>query len=49
VVERLATLAGSRNQDAEIFLDIFLPDQVREGLRPEGLVQSVIRFRFRVK
>ena len=30
MVERFAALAGSCDQDAEVFLDILLPDQVGE-------------------
>ena len=49
MVERLAALAGSRDQDAEVFLDIFLTDQISERLRTQGLVEAVVRFRLRVE
>jgi hypothetical protein len=49
MVERFAALAGGRDQNAEVFLDILLPDQVRERLRAQGLVEAVVRFRFGVQ
>ncbi len=44
VIERLATLAGGGNQNRQVFLDLFLPDQVAQVLRAQGVVYTVIGF-----
>ena len=49
MIERFSALDGGLYQDTQVFLDIFLPDQVRQRLWAQCLVEAVIRFRFRVE
>jgi hypothetical protein len=49
VIQRLAAVLGRIDQNGQVFLDLILPDDIRQFLRTQGIIHAVIGFGFGVE
>jgi hypothetical protein len=43
MIQRVAALARSRNEDAQILLDALLSNQISQSARSQGHIQAIVR------